>query len=303
MKSDGWAGLLAGGYVAVAGTWILLSSRFAATSAGSVEELARIELLKGVGYVAVTAAALFAAARYVLGRIERRGAELLRRERALVANDRRVFAGLMASSVAHDANNVLTLVLSDLEMLDGTVDRATLDRLHGSIDRLVQLNRRVVQAARQTTSTALNRVELGEAVRDAVGLARSHPAVRYATINVATEDPLHVVATPLLLSQIVINLVVNAAEATAGKGTIAVSVARDDRRAVIVVDDDGPGIAPERRAGIFDALVTTKSEGNGIGLFSVKASAVALGGSVAVGQSPLGGASFRVTLPLAAATG
>jgi signal transduction histidine kinase len=286
-----WAALLAIGYVGVAGTWILLSSAFAAGSSASVEELERIETVKGVAYVAVTAVALFFAARFALGRIAQR-------ERLLQANERRVFAGLIASSVAHDSNNVLTLALSELEALEGMADPATLERLRAAIDRVVQLNRRLVLATRQNTSSSLAPLALGDAVRDAVGLVRKHPAVRAARVDVSVDDAVLVAATPLLVAQIVTNLVVNAGEATGGAGRIEVRVRRDGAHALVEVDDDGPGIAPERRAGIFDALATTKPDGNGMGLFSVKASVTALGGAVDVEAAPRGGACFRVRVPL-----
>jgi signal transduction histidine kinase len=112
--------------------------------------------------------------------------------------------------------------------------------------------------------------------------------------------PVEVSANPTLLSQIVTNLLVNAGEATDGKGQVAVRVTTEGGRACLEVDDDGPGVPVERRAGLFDALVTTKPHGNGMGLFSVKAAALALGGSVSVDVAPLGGARFRVTLPLRA---
>ena len=77
-----WAALLTLGYATLAATWIIVSGRFAAASSVSVEELERLETAKGVGYVLVTAAALFFAARFALGRIERQGREVLQRERA-----------------------------------------------------------------------------------------------------------------------------------------------------------------------------------------------------------------------------
>lgn len=288
------------GYILLAGAWILGSSSVAAHSSASVEELRRFETLKGVGYVLVTAVGLFFSARYALRRIERHGQELLRRERALLTNERRVFAGLLASTVAHDANNVLTLVMGELEDLEGSVAPATLARLRASLDKLVQLNRRLVNAARQTASSALAPLDLAGAVREALNLVRAHPAVRGTRLELSAGEAVSVVASPLLVAQIVTNLVVNAAEATAGRGTIDVIVRREPGGAAIEVDDDGPGIPPERRDGLFDALTTTKPEGNGMGLFSVKASVAALGGAVTVRDSPRGGACFRVTLPVSA---
>jgi two-component system CitB family sensor kinase len=78
-----------------------------------------------------------------------------------------------------------------------------------------------------------------------------------------------------------------------------VRVRTEAGRAVIEVHDNGPGVPVERRADLFTSLATTKPDGNGLGLFSVKACANGLGGQVEVGDSPLGGALFRIRLPLA----
>ena len=93
------------------------------------------------------------------------------------------------------------------------------------------------------------------------------------------------------------NLVLNAGEAANGRGTIEVATAEQGDEVLIEVHDDGPGVAKERRATLFDNLATTKATGTGLGLFSVRACAQGLGGSVEVGESPLGGALFRVRLP------
>lgn len=282
----------------VAGAWILLSSSLAASSSASLAELERFEELKGLGFVLVTAAGLFVSIRFALGRIEASGRELLRRERAIIAGERRVFAGLIASSVAHDSNNMLAVVMAELELVKEQVDPETLVRIQEAVGQLTRLNRRLVEAGRHVRGTSLQPVDLAGAVHDAVELVRPHPSLRRARLTVDASGPVEVSATPVLVSQIVTNLVVNAGEATGGTGAVTVRVSAVDGHARLEVQDDGPGIPADRRAGLFDALVTTKPDGNGMGLFSVKAAAQALGGSAAVEEAPGGGALFRITLPL-----
>lgn len=298
MRRTAWAAGLAAGYALAAGAWIVLSSSLAASSSASLEELERFEQLKGLGFVIVTALGLFISIRFALGRIEATGRELLRRERALIDGERRVFAGLIASSVAHDSNNMLAVVVAELEFAKDRLDPETLSRIHDALDQLTRLNRRLVEAGRHVRGTSLQPLDLSAVVRDAVDLVRTHPALRRARLTLDASAPVEVSATPVLISQIVTNLVVNAGEATGGTGSVTVRVSAGDGLARLEVQDDGPGIPPERRAGLFDALVTTKADGNGMGLFSVKAAAHALGGSASVGEAPGGGASFCVTLPL-----
>jgi len=299
VTSTRYAALLAGGYAVLAAIYIVVSGRFAADVSTSVEDLRRIELFKGIAYVAVTAAAIFAGSRWLFARIERAGSELAERDRALLANERRVFAGLLAASIAHDANNVLQVVLMDLDALQATVhDRADLvQRLQSSVSRLVSLNRRLVSAARQGVVGAVENLDLVQAVRDSLDLLRSHEQLRGGSVELKVEGEHRLRLHPLLVHQIVSNLVVNAAEATAGNGRIEVHIERHGGSVALEVHDDGPGIPVELRPRLFDALESTKSDGSGLGLFSVKACAAALGGVVVVGDSPLGGACLRVLLP------
>jgi signal transduction histidine kinase len=290
---------LALGYAVVAGAWIVLSGKLAATVASSTLELQHLDDLKGGLFVVTTAIGLFVACKLVMDRLERSASELLRHERTLVANERRVFAGLMASSVAHDANNVLMGITSDLGELVEEPETApsTLARLHKSVERLIALNRRLVQVARHTATAQRQSLELTAAVKEAVELARSHPSVRQAKVSCVGE-PVTISAHPLLISQIVTNLVINAGEATNGRGTIEVSVCVRDGEVLLQVDDDGPGVPALARPTLFEALATSKPEGNGMGLFSVRACALSLGGRAEVGESAKGGASFRVHIPL-----
>jgi nitrogen-specific signal transduction histidine kinase len=65
----------------------------------------------------------------------------------------------------------------------------------------------------------------------------------------------------------------------------------------IEVHDDGPGVAPELRDHVFDGFVTTKPEGSGLGLLSMRVAAFEHGGRVALADSDLGGACFQLWLP------
>jgi len=300
MRGQRYAAWLATVYVLVASVWILVSSQVAYLLESRPEVLRSIEQGKGVAFVLVTGVGLYVGARTLFGRIEAAARELVVRERALINNQRRALAGLMAATVAHDANNVLAAVLFDLDALDdpreGTAART---RLKAAVSRLVELNRRLVQVKRHSASSNTVPVELGEVVREAVELVRKHPSLRGTRLKVSTGPALELHTQPLLISQIVANLLVNAGEAVGASGQVALEVRSEAEAVVLEVHDSGPGVPPERRANLFEALVSTKPDGSGMGLFSVRACARALGGDASVGDSPLGGACFRVRFPRA----
>lgn len=92
------------------------------------------------------------------------------------------------------------------------------------------------------------------------------------------------------------------ADTRAGKesgGRIALRLARSGDYWLLDVEDDGPGIEPERRAAVFDPYVTSKPDGTGLGLAIVKKIVVEHGGVVSVEDSSWGGARIRLRLPVA----
>lgn len=301
MRSTRYAFVVAAGYTLLASAWILISSTLAKQASASVEQLGELELIKGVAYVVVTALAVFFGTRSALARLERSDEQLRRRDAALLANERRAFAGHMAASIAHDANNVLQGVIMDLDSLRRLIggDDEKLRRLGESVERLIALNRRLVGTVRLGRVGRAEHIDMAATVREAIELAASHQHMRGCRVRYEPEGEITMRTHPLLVHQIVSNLVVNACEATRGNGRVEVKLERQDGKVVLAVHDDGPGVPAERRAGLFDALETTKEEGTGLGLFSVKSCAGALGGGVEVGDSPLGGACFTVTLPVA----
>jgi signal transduction histidine kinase len=299
MPSTRYAALLALGYTILAAAYIVVSSGIAAQMSVSVEQMKSIETIKGVLYVVVTAIAIFFGARYAFGRLERMHGHLVARDRAIVENERRVFAGLIAGTIAHDANNVLVAVIADLDALRRTngPDERTMNRLQLSVERLVALNQRLLATARRGRATRPEDVDLAPSIEETLSVARSHAKVSGCRVEFLKSGPVRLHTHGLLVQQIVSNLVVNAGEATGGRGHIQVRLSDSPTEVLLEVHDDGPGIPPERRARLFESLESTKPDGSGLGLFSVRSCAAALGGSVEVGDSPLGGACFRVHLP------
>ena len=103
------------------------------------------------------------------------------------------------------------------------------------------------------------------------------------------------------LKQVFLNLLINALQAIDEEGRIVLRTATDAERAVVTVEDDGPGIPPEHLDRIYDPFFTTKPEGEGTGLGLAISSEIVRrhAGSLDVESPPGGGACFRVRLPAA----
>lgn len=294
---------VAGTYGAVAVVYIAVSSSLAARFATDVEDLHRVEQIKGMVFVAVTTMAVFAASYVALRRAAAARDELARQRRLLEARERQALAGTMAATIAHDANNVLTALLGELDLtVRARPDlEAELSGARASANRLVTLNRRLSSAAKQETSVDLQRQDVAALVRETVTELRAHRTVRERAVELRLPDaPLIGRVSAILLHQAVTNLVLNAAEATrtGGRVVVVVEAERSPPGGIAIhVDDDGPGVPEDQRDEIFSALRTTKPTGSGLGLYSVRACVTALGGQVSVARSPFGGARFSVHIP------
>ena len=163
-----------------------------------------------------------------------------------------------------------------------------LDRMQALIDDLLHL-------ARDPEGRPLEYVSLDELVARTVA---EHPAVDRITVSVASSVVLQGRAPDL--RRALINLIDNAARYA--ERSIAVDLSTEGRMAVLTVDDDGPGIAPDDRDQVFDRFVrldegrARDAGGSGLGLAITREIAARHGGSIHVTDSPLGGARFVMTL-------
>jgi signal transduction histidine kinase len=147
-------------------------------------------------------------------------------------------------------------------------------------------------------------VEPGVGLRAAVRLARVRVTSGDVQIGVHVDDRTSLRGRGGDLNQVFLNIIESAARAVGASGRIEVHGTAEDGAYVVRVEDSGPGVAPEMAAHVFEAFWTSRpaGEGTGLGLAIAKEVVEQHGGSIAVGRSALGGASFEVRLPLHATT-
>jgi two-component system sensor histidine kinase TctE len=117
-----------------------------------------------------------------------------------------------------------------------------------------------------------------------------------------TGGPVHVEGDGTMLREMLVNLVDNALRYGRHGGVVTVSVQRDAATAVLIVEDDGPGIAEPERGPVFERfyrVMGTESEGSGLGLAIVREVVDGAGGTVELGTSLQGGLLVTIRLPLA----
>ena len=138
---------------------------------------------------------------------------------------------------------------------------------------------------------------------DVVGLVRPHKPFRDVQIETNIDASLRVALAAPRLTQVLLNLVLNAGAAIAasprGAGRIVIRARARDGQVRIEVEDDGPGVAAEVRDRLFEPFVTTKGlgEGTGLGLAVCRGLVESAGGEIGVDPSRTPGALFFVVLP------
>jgi len=234
--------------------------------------------------------------------------DLLRSQQATVRAQKLASVGRLTAGVAHEIGNPLTAIMGFIDLLgDDALPAETrkdfLARMQKETERVNRIIRDLLTFAR-AEGKEIARVKLDAVVRDACRIMAPQKLFKHVRLSIETGgDVPEVMASSDRLTQVAVNLLMNAAEAMAGDGEIVVRVARsaDGKAAVLSVEDNGPGIPPEVADSIFEPFVTTKPEGQGTGLgLSVCHGIVTgFGGTIAAENVPPRGARFTVTLPAA----
>src|SRR5579859_5228395 len=187
--------------------------------------------------------------------------------------DRHLFHSRAVEGVVHNLRNHVATAQAYLKEIDprklDDVDRESLETATSAADDAVTVLRSLAQGATPKVSYAPNPVDLNELVTRAVGMAR--PRARAKEVQLAIiESPteVKVKADPLLMREVMTNLLNNALEAAPRGGRVEISTGRRvNGWPYISVSDNGPGVPDERRHHLFEPHFTTKEGGTGLGLF------------------------------------
>lgn len=226
----------------------------------------------------------------------------------LLQTEKLAALGQMVTGIAHELSNPLTSILGYSQRLllgkqtSGGTEEAR--QIYEEAERASTILRQLLLNAREARPER-KRVSLNQVVQRALDLQRFGSAAEKIRIELDLDPTLPFVTGDAgQLQQVLMNLIGNARQAIVheGKaGTIRLRTAKDgDRRAILQVIDDGPGIPQAILARIFDPFFTTKPEGvgTGLGLAIVLSVVREHGGHVGVASPPEGGVAFTVELPV-----
>jgi len=233
----------------------------------------------------------------------------------LVRSEQMASVGRLAAGVAHEIGNPLAALMGMQELLqDDDLPKETrldfLGRMKRETERIHVVLRDLLDFARQgrpddgpeSTSPP---AKVAAVVHDVLALVRPQPAFRSVElVNEAVDESLVARLSAARLTQVILNLVLNAVDAIGerakvGRAQVSVRARREGETLRIEVEDDGPGVPEAMRARLFEPFVTTKDvgKGTGLGLAVCRGIVESAGGEIALDPACETGARFVIRLP------
>lgn len=227
----------------------------------------------------------------------RQNVEKLRRAERLSA------VGQLSAGLAHEIRNPLASISGAAGILmraNATPEdvQDCLQIIQAESSRLSRLLSNFLEFARPRT-LRLQPAELGPLLESVVALAGHQSSASHARLECQTEPGIEFIeCDPEQLKQVLLNLVLNAIQASPAGGLVALRAQREGNSLTIDVSDEGRGILPELRERIFEPFFTTRETGTGLGLAVAAKIVEQHGGTLSALPNDCGGATLRLELPL-----
>ena len=236
-------------------------------------------------------------------------------ELQLVHMEKMASVGVLAAGIAHEINNPLGFLISNLESLkdyarslakivptDNPKNKTILEDLSAisaeSLEGALRIKKIVsdLRTFSKQSESAVNLVDINQILESTLSIVWNEIKFKIAVVK-DYQAKTQILADSTQLSQVFLNLLINASQAIPEKGTVTLSTSEDATNMYVKVSDTGPGIAPEVLTKIFDPFFSTKKTGTGLGL-SVSYNIIkSHKGQIKAESAPGKGTTFTISLP------
>ena len=235
-------------------------------------------------------------------RIQERTRELQEAQAQLIHQEKMAAFGLLAAGIAHEVGNPLTSISSLVQLAQRRVDdpyvQERLGLVGGQLDRISGTLRELVNFSRPASVEKVL-TNVASVAQEALSIAKYYQSNRGKTVTLQVpEDLPRLLIARDQLTQALLNLILNAIDATERGGNVVVSAGVYADTLYVDVSDDGCGIPAEAQVRLFQPYYTTKPQGTGLGLFMTRRLVEQQGGTVSVTSSPGEGTTFRIHFSL-----
>jgi len=269
----------------------------------------KLRMLRSIGEQAALAvrnaqlhAALHAYAQNLQSMVDDRTRELRAAQAQLIQSEKLAALGRLAAGIAHEVNNPLQPILNCLEVAiedienNQPVDVQGLRIAEQEVQRIKGIVSRLLDFARPTTGETV-RVNLSELIDEVILFTQKQLERMQVQVIKRFQPVPPILGTPAQLKQVLLNLVLNAAESMPEGGDLTIELFPDGGGVVVAVADTGMGIEPEALDRIFEPFFSTKSDGTGLGLSVTYGIVQGHGGTITVESEKGKGSRFVVWLP------
>ncbi len=272
----------------------------------SRERPQRLDLAEGL----VDLAAITLGSSTQIAHLAESHAELRASQEVLFRSEKMRALGEMAAGVSHDLKNILNPLSLHLQLIERALTSGDVPGAQESaavcrrvLKRGVETIDRLGEYSRQSPESPHEPVDLNRLVHEASELACPRMVARGGRLTLVKEElgsPSPILARSGEIVSALVNLLVNAIDATQDGGTITLRTGEQGSESWVQVADDGPGMPPEVKARVFEPFFTTKGvRGSGLGLAMVYASVQRHGGSIELETAPGRGTTFTLKFPRA----
>jgi signal transduction histidine kinase len=242
--------------------------------------------------------------------LEKAHQEMQQLHQRAIEQERLTSLGLLAAGVAHEINNPMSFVTSNVNsmlrdlrdepQLSETMKEYVDDVLPATLDGIKRVNSIVSDLRRFARGDPEAHVGFDFDAEVETALRIAHGQLGHVRVEKVLGGAGTVVGRPRQIVQVLVNLLVNAGQATAAGGVVRVTTSRDESRVRVDVRDTGTGMSEETKRHLFEPFFTTKppGEGTGLGLSVVHGIVKSHGGHIEVESEPGKGTCFSVRLPL-----
>ncbi|MGE6377674.1 ATP-binding protein [Peribacillus muralis] len=228
--------------------------------------------------------------------------EVRREGELMVLSEKLSVIGHLAAAVAHEIRNPLTSLKGFVQLMDMTkeVDPLHTDIMLKEIDRINIISSELLILGKKQ-DIVFRRIDLADSVQQVFTLMKAETNLNNIemVLKVKTAEPIHVMADPIELKQLIINILKNSIEAIDDNGEIDISLQIINGEAVVSISDNGSGMVPERLERIGEPFYSTKEKGTGIGLAICRKIVHRLDGELHFESMVNEGTTVTIRIPLA----